>query len=87
MTSSMKNISNLVVEVGGVWGIGETQEVCTHLKMERNHPWAASCPQQSRHGRDIYIDTDMLQIRAVISCKVASAYIVTAVNADTGLMQ
>ena len=53
MTSSMKNISNLVVEVGGVWGVGETQEVCTHLTIERNHPWAASNPQQSRHGRDI----------------------------------
>ena len=77
MTSSMKNISNLVVEVGGVWSIGETQEVCTHLTIERNHPWAASSPQQSRHGRDT-------EIRAVISSKVASAsYIVTAVNADT----
>ena len=78
----MKNISNLVVEVGGVWGIGETQEVCTHLTMERNLPWAASCPQQPRHGRD-----DTLEIRAVIICKVASAYIVTAVNADTRPMQ
>ena len=31
----MKNISNLVVEVGGAWGRAQTQEVSTHLTMGR----------------------------------------------------
>ena len=67
MTSAMKNISNLVVEVGGAWGRVQTQEVSsTHLTMGREtilgpplSP-AISARARYRHAGDQSSDRDQL---------------------------
>ena len=84
----MKNISNLVLDVWVDRGAVHSTDTRSMYTLDNGEkPSLGRLLSPATLARARYLDTNMLQIRAVIICKVASAYIVTAVNADTGPMQ
>ena len=71
--------------MGGSWGRAQHRyKKYLHLHTLDNgeKPSLGRLLSPAISARARYLDTDTLEIRAVITCKVASAYIVT-VNADT----